>query len=75
MPPVPKTTTAFDASIMKYPPSQRGLMAGANYRLRRYYVNGMADPVAHTAAKLNPAHRETLTALNEMTNFDGINGA
>ena len=68
------TTTAFEAEIVGFPPSERGLMAACAYRLRQNYLEGMADPAAHTDAKLNPRNVDALTRNGKLASFDAITG-
>jgi hypothetical protein len=70
------TCTAFYAEINAgaYSLRARGLLAGANYKLRQAYLAGHADPAAHTLAKSNP---DQLRALNDnglLMSFDAIAG-
>ena len=53
----------------------RGLMAGAAYRLRQLYGAGMTDPTAHTIAKSNAVQLEALTRCSKLVSFDAITAA
>lgn len=70
------TTTAFEAELLALYPNpgsrDRGLQAGATYKLRQNYLAGMTDPAAHTAAKSHPAHSKALTDSGKMASFDAI---
>jgi hypothetical protein len=54
--------------------TDRGLMAGAAYRLDRLYNDRIVDPAAHTMAKVNPKQVKALTNNNKMASFDAISG-
>lgn len=70
------STTMFEQEIKNVVPlSDRGLMAGAAYRLRQYYESGQPDPLAHTLAKNNPRQVEALTRCGFLASFDAILGA
>lgn len=70
------TTAAFETELraLNVDQRQRGLMQGANYRLRRLYLDGMADPAAHTAAKVNPRQLKALNDNAMLASFDAITG-
>lgn len=70
------STTAFEAELLAggFALGQRGLMAGAAYRLRQAYLAGMVDPAAHTAAKISPRQVKALNDNAKMTSFDAITG-
>ena len=71
------TTTAFEAELLAggFTLTDRGLMAGAAYRLRQNYAEGMADPAAHTDAKTNKRTLEALTRTGALASFDAITAA
>jgi hypothetical protein len=72
------TTAAFEAEILALFPNpgsrDRGLMAGAAYKLRQSYLAGMADPAAHSNATNNTAQVDALNRNNEMASFTAIAG-
>lgn len=70
------TTTAFEAEIVTgFSLFDRGMMAGAAYRLRRAYQAGMVDPAAHTLAKGPQDYVDALTRNAKMVSFDAITAA
>jgi hypothetical protein len=73
------STTAFDAALLVAYPGPgvraRGLQAGANYKLRQYYLAGITDPTAHTLAKNNPRQLKALTDAGNLATFDAITTA
>lgn len=71
---VSTTTTAFEAELLAggFDAKQRGLMAGPAYKLRRIYLDGVADPAAHTLAKTNPKQLKALTDNGKLASFDAI---
>lgn len=68
------TTTAFEAEIIAggFGLLDRGLMAGAAYKLRQQYLRGMTDPTAHTISKNNPKHVTSMGNNSKTTSFDAI---
>ena len=68
------TTGAFEAELLAgaFSGRDRGLMAGAAYRLRQFYLAGVVDPGAHTAAKNNPRQLKALTDTAMLASFDAI---
>ena len=71
------STTMFEQELLGggFSMRDRGLMAGASYRLRQCYEAGQGDPTAHTLAKFNPAQVEALTRTGKLASFDAILGA
>lgn len=71
------TTTAFEATLVTQYPNAgsrlRGLQAGATYRLRQAYLDGLIDPAAHVFAKNNPGQVKALTDTGNLATFDAIN--
>jgi hypothetical protein len=71
------TTTAFEATLVTQYPNAgsrlRGLQAGATYRLRSAYLDGILDPAAHVFAKNNPGQVKALTDAGNLATFDAIN--
>jgi ABC-type arginine/histidine transport system permease subunit len=68
------TTTAFEAEILAgaFNLTDRGLMAGAAYKLRRAYLDGNADPVAHNIALANDVEKDALVRCAELVSFNAI---
>lgn len=67
------TTTAFEAEIVTgFTLTDRGLMAGAAYRLRRAYLDGNADPLAHSLALTNPEYVDALARSTKTASFTAI---
>lgn len=69
------TTTAFEYELRRatgLSAEDRGLMAGAVYRLRRVYMAGVTDPTAHQLAKINWRHVQALNANQMMASFNEI---
>jgi hypothetical protein len=68
------TTTAFETEILAggYNLTDRGLMAGAAYRLRQAYLDGNADPTAHNLALANTDEHDALVRCGELTSFNAI---
>jgi hypothetical protein len=66
------TTTAYEAEIVGFAPSERGLCAGMAYKLRQNYLQGMVDPAAHTAAKGHAKQVAMTNSKNQMASFDAI---
>jgi hypothetical protein len=68
------TTTAFEAEIIAagFGNPDRGLQAGAAYKLRQAYLMGMVDPAAHTKSKSNAKHVASLTGKATLASFDAI---
>lgn len=71
------TTTAFEAELLAggFGLTARGLMAGPAYQLRQQYLDGVADPLAHTRAKNNPREVKALTDNGKLASFDAITSA
>jgi len=65
------TTTAFETEIIAFAPTERGLMAGAAYRLRDAYQRAMTDPAAHTYALL-PDYVDALARNSKTASFAAI---
>lgn len=70
------TTVDFEAELLAggFGLRDRGLMQGANAKLRRVYLDGVADAAAHTLAKNNAAQVEALTRCGKLASFDAITG-
>lgn len=70
------TTTAFETELVAggFSGRDRGLMAGAAYRLRHSYLDGITDPTAHTRSKTNLIQLEALTRTGKLASFDAITG-
>lgn len=70
------TTTAFEAELLAgaFNNTDRGLMAGAAYILRRNYQGGMADPAAHTNALANQEYADALARCAKTASFNAIAG-
>ena len=68
------TTTAFEAELLAggFTLVDRGYMAGAAYRLRQNYAEGVADPAAHVDAKADKRVLEALTRTGKLASFDAI---
>lgn len=68
------TTTAFEAEILAgaFNNTDRGLMAGAAYILRRNYLGGMTDPAAHNNALGNTDYNDALTRCGKLASFNAI---
>jgi hypothetical protein len=68
------TTTAFEAEILAgaFNNTDRGLMAGAAYILRRNYQGGMIDPAAHTNALANQDYADALARCGKTASFTAI---
>lgn len=66
------TTTAFETEILGLPLGVRGVMAGAAYKLRRLYLDGVTDPTAHALAKSEQRDVDTLTLQGKLASFDAI---
>ena len=68
------TTTAFEAEILAgaFNNTDRGLMAGAAFIMRRNYLAGMIDPAAHTNALANQDYADALTRCNKLVSFNAI---
>lgn len=70
---------SFEQTLLAQSPNAgsraRGLQAGANYRLKQLYLAGVADPAAHTAAKVNARQVKALNDAGNMAVFDAITGA
>jgi hypothetical protein len=69
-------TTAFYAELLAggFSLTDRGLMAGANHRLERSYLDKMVDPAAHNNALVNQRYVKALTRNNKLTSFNAISG-
>jgi hypothetical protein len=69
-------TTAFEATLITQYPNPasraRGLQAGATYKLRQLYLNGVVDPLAHTLAKTHPDQVAALTTAGNLATFDAL---
>lgn len=59
-------------AIQRFPNPARGLMQGANYRLRQAYLAGLADPAAHQVAKASPDAVNALYDNGKLASFDAI---
>lgn len=68
------TCTAFYAEIIGFPNPDRGLMAGANYKLSQGYLSGMADANAKANAKGHAKQNAALAANGKQASFDAIAG-
>jgi len=68
------TTTAFETEIVGFPASERGLMAGAAYKLRDAYQRGITDPTAHNIALANPDYVDALARNSKTASFAAIAG-
>jgi len=68
------TTTAFEAEILAgaFTLTDRGLMAGAAYKLRQAYRDGNTDPTAHNIALANRDYQDALTRCSELASFNAI---
>lgn len=64
--------TSTSQKIQRFPSPAIGLMQGANYKLRRAYLDGVADPAAHTIAKGNPRQLKALQVNGKLASFDAI---
>jgi hypothetical protein len=72
---MPPTTGFETALVAQYPnPASRarGLQAGATYKLRRLYLDGVVDPLAHTLAKNHADQVAALTAGGNLATFDAL---
>lgn len=66
------TTAAFETEIATgFSLTDRGLMAGAAYRLRQAYSDGAVDPAAHTLALL-PDYVDALARNGKTASFAAI---
>lgn len=68
------TTTAFEAEIVAFAATERGLMAGAAYKLRQAYLAGHVDPAAHNIALTNPDYVDALARNSKTASFTAIAG-
>jgi hypothetical protein len=67
------TTTAFEAEIVTgFSLLDRGLMAGAAYRLRQGYLRGLTDPTAHNLALANSDYTDALARAGKTASFTAI---
>lgn len=67
------TTTAFETEILAgFNLTDRGIMAGAAYKLRRAYLDGNADPAAHNIALANQDFVDALARCGKTASFAAI---
>jgi hypothetical protein len=66
------TVTAFEAEILGFTPSERGLMAGAACRLKDAYARGHTDPTAHNLALAVPEYVDALARNGKTASFAAI---
>jgi len=71
---VAATTTAFETEILAgaFNLTDRGLMAGAAYKLRQAYLNGNTDPTAHNIALANSDTVDALARCGKTASFAAI---
>jgi hypothetical protein len=68
------TTAAFEAEIAGFGLTDRGMCAGAAYRLRMAYLSGSSDPTAHTLALANTDYVDALARNAKTASFAAIAG-
>jgi hypothetical protein len=70
------STTMFEQELLLggFSLRDRGFMAGAAYRLRQNYAEGVLDPAAHADAKSDTRTLEALTRTGKLASFDAITG-